>query len=94
LLKASISLRPADRATLTAQVPVITVGSDTFPAFFSTSSGVRSPERCDDLAVIAATLHASTQLGLRNGAYDTESLDVCHTQTFTSRSFHLSRQVY
>ncbi len=52
----------------TASVPVITFGSDFFPAFYSRSSGVASPLRLDTAQDIAAFLAAKWRLGLGGGA--------------------------
>ncbi len=51
----------------TLGVPVISVGSDDFPSFYSRSSGFRSPLRLDDPARIAAAMKAKWELGLAGG---------------------------
>jgi Uncharacterized enzyme involved in pigment biosynthesis len=51
----------------TLGVPVISVGSDDFPSFYSRTSGFRSPLRLDDAATIAATMKAKWALGLAGG---------------------------
>lgn len=51
----------------TLGVPVISVGSDDFPSFYSRSSGFRSPLRLDDPAQIAAAMKAKWDLGLAGG---------------------------
>lgn len=51
----------------TLGVPVISVGSDDFPSFYSRSSGFRSPLRLDSAAEIAATMKAKWGLGLAGG---------------------------
>ncbi|HOC12594.1 MAG TPA: pseudouridine-5'-phosphate glycosidase [Propionicimonas sp.] len=51
----------------TLGVPVISVGSDEFPSFYSRSSGFRSPLRLDAAAEIAAAMHAKWDLGLAGG---------------------------
>jgi pseudouridylate synthase len=51
----------------TLGVPVITVGSDDFPSFYSRSSGYRSPLRLDDAADVAAAMRAKWALGLAGG---------------------------
>jgi pseudouridylate synthase len=51
----------------TLGVPVITVGSDDFPSFYSRSSGFRSPLRLDSAAEIAAAMRAKWDLGLAGG---------------------------
>ena len=51
----------------TLGVPVISVGSDDFPSFYSRSSGFRSPLRLDGPAQLAATMRAKWELGLAGG---------------------------
>lgn len=51
----------------TLGVPVISVGADDFPSFYSRTSGFGSPLRLDDAATIAATMKAKWALGLAGG---------------------------
>lgn len=51
----------------TLGVPVITVGSNDFPSFYSRSSGFTSPLRMDTPAGIAAAMKAKWGLGLAGG---------------------------
>lgn len=51
----------------TLGVPVITVGQDEFPAFWSRSSGLVSPLRLDTAAAIAAAHVTRARLGLPGG---------------------------
>lgn len=51
----------------TQGVPVVTVGSDDFPAFYSRESGHKSPFRADSAAEIAAICRAKWQMGLTGG---------------------------
>ncbi|MBB5755072.1 pseudouridine-5'-phosphate glycosidase [Prosthecomicrobium pneumaticum] len=51
----------------TEGVPVVTVGQDGFPAFWSRESGLPSPLRIDDAAGIAAFAAARRRLGLAGG---------------------------
>lgn len=51
----------------TLGVPVVTVGSDDFPSFYSRSSGFRSPLRLDSAAEVAAAMRAKWDLGLAGG---------------------------
>ena len=48
-------------------VPVIAVGQDSFPAFWSRSSGLKAPLRLDDPAQIAAAHRMRAALGLPGG---------------------------
>lgn len=51
----------------TLGVPVITVGSDDFPSFYSRSSGFGSPMRLDAPAEVARAMKAKWELGLAGG---------------------------
>lgn len=51
----------------TLGVPVISVGSDDFPSFYSRSSGFRSPLRLDSASRIAQAMKAKWDLGLAGG---------------------------
>ena len=51
----------------TLGVPVIAVGQDDFPAFWSASSSLRAPLRMDDAEAIARAHHMRGQLGLPGG---------------------------
>jgi pseudouridine-5'-phosphate glycosidase len=51
----------------TLGVPVVAVGTDEFPAFWTRASGFRAPLRCDTAAEIAATMRAAWSLGLPGG---------------------------
>ena len=51
----------------TKGIPVITIGQNEFPSFYSRKSGFNSPLRLDNFEEIAAMLQAKWQMGL-NGA--------------------------
>jgi pseudouridine-5'-phosphate glycosidase len=51
----------------TKGIPVITIGQDEFPSFYSSKSGFMSPLRSDDVEEIANMLQVKWQMGL-NGA--------------------------
>ena len=51
----------------TAGVPVITYGTDMFPAFYSRESGFTGECRIDDTTKIADLIRTKEQLGLRGG---------------------------
>ena len=51
----------------TKGIPVVTIGQDEFPSFYSRKSGFKSPLRLDDVEEIAAMLNTKWKLGL-NGA--------------------------
>ncbi|KAI8990513.1 indigoidine synthase A-like protein [Trametes punicea] len=53
----------------TLGVPVISYGpTDDFPAFYTRSSGFKSPWRIDDPVTAAHIIHTQKQLGMSNGA--------------------------
>ena len=51
----------------TQGVPVITVGQDSFPAFWSRTSSLKSPLRMDSAAQIASAHKTRIMMGLRGG---------------------------
>ena len=51
----------------TKGIPVVTIGQDEFPSFYSSKSGFRSPLRIDDLNEVAAMLYTKWQMGLNGG---------------------------
>ena len=51
----------------TLGVPVVTIGSDEFPSFYSRSSGFASPLRLEEPAEVAATMRAKWSLGIAGG---------------------------
>jgi len=51
----------------TKGIPVVTIGQDEFPSFYSSKSGLNSPLRLDSVDEIAAMINTKWQLGL-NGA--------------------------
>jgi pseudouridine-5'-phosphate glycosidase len=51
----------------TLGVPVLGVGTDEFPSFYSRTSGHRAPMRADSAAEVAAVMHAQWELGLTAG---------------------------
>lgn len=51
----------------TQRVPVITAGSDDFPAFYARRSGLRTPQRLDTPAEIAAAIALHEALGAGTG---------------------------
>lgn len=48
----------------TKGIPVVTIGQDEFPSFYSAKSGYKSPLRLDTAKEIAQLLHTKWQLGL------------------------------
>lgn len=65
--KAILDLPKTLEVLETLGVPVITVGQDEFPAFWSRSSGMASPLRLDDPAQIAAAAKVRADIGLPGG---------------------------
>ncbi len=51
----------------TSSVPVLVVGSDEFPSFYSRSSGFAAPARVDSAEEVAAVMGAARGLGLSSG---------------------------
>ena len=52
----------------TAGVPVLAFGTDRFPAYETSDSGLRAPRRVDDVESLAATLRAHWAVGMSTGA--------------------------
>jgi len=65
--KAILDLPKTLEVLETLGVPVIAVGQDELPAFWSRSSGLRAPLRMDDPALIAASHRMRAALGLPGG---------------------------
>ncbi|MCB1388382.1 MAG: pseudouridine-5'-phosphate glycosidase [Rhodobacteraceae bacterium] len=65
--KAILDLPKTLEVLETLGVPVIAVGQDDLPAFWSRSSGLRAPLRLDDAASIAAAHKMRGALGLKGG---------------------------
>lgn len=65
--KAILDLPKTLEVLETFGVPVIAVGQDDLPAFWSRSSGLKAPLRLDDPALIAAAHRTRAALGLKGG---------------------------
>jgi pseudouridylate synthase len=65
--KAILDLPKTLEVLETLGVPVIAYGQDNFPAFWSASSGIKSPLRMDSAAEIAAAHRMRARLGLPGG---------------------------
>lgn len=65
--KAILDLPKTLEVLETLGVPVIAVGQDDLPAFWSRSSGLKAPLRMDDPAEIAASHRMRARLGLAGG---------------------------
>ena len=61
--KSILDLRLTMEYLETHCVPVISYRSDEFPAFYCRSSGIRSPHRLDDEAMVARTVECHWALG-------------------------------
>jgi pseudouridine-5'-phosphate glycosidase len=48
----------------TKGIPVVTLGQDAFPSFYSSESGHKTPLRLDDSGSIAKLMHSKWQMGL------------------------------
>jgi pseudouridine-5'-phosphate glycosidase len=65
--KAILDLAKTLEVLETLGVPVIGYGTDALPAFYSRTSGLAAPLRCDTAAEIAAVMAAKWALGLGGG---------------------------
>lgn len=77
----------------TRGVPVIGYRTDTFPAFFSTSSGLPLPARCDTPEEIAALLIAQDRLGFATGTLIANPIPVQHALPFDEMDAVIERAV-
>ena len=66
--KAILDLPATLEVLETHMVPVVCVGTDEFPAFYSRQSGLKAPLRLDSASDIAAMLKAQDRLSLNAGA--------------------------
>jgi pseudouridine-5'-phosphate glycosidase len=48
----------------TLGIPVVTIGQDEFPSFYSSKSGFKSPLRMEDVDEVASMMHAKWTMGL------------------------------
>jgi pseudouridine-5'-phosphate glycosidase len=62
----------------TAGVPVITLGQQAFPSFYSNASPFETPMRLDDTNAVARLLHTKWTLGLSGSVLIANPLDVAH----------------
>ncbi|WP_340560939.1 pseudouridine-5'-phosphate glycosidase [Streptomyces sp. GSL17-111] len=76
--KSVLCVRPTLEYLETLGVPVIGYRCADFPAFYCRSSGLRNPQRMDDLADIARALRTHWDLGLPGGALVTTPVDEAH----------------
>ena len=74
--KAILDLPKTFEVLETLGVPVITVGQDEIPAFWSRSSGMTSPLRLDTAAAIAKAQMMRTDMGLSGGQLVTNPIPV------------------
>ncbi|TMI65253.1 MAG: pseudouridine-5'-phosphate glycosidase [Bacteroidetes bacterium] len=76
----------------TKGIPVVTVGQDEFPSFYSRKSGFSSPLRLDTANEFARMLHTKWQLGLNgsvliaNPVPATEEIDASEMETHISKA--------
>jgi pseudouridine-5'-phosphate glycosidase len=77
----------------TLGVPVVTVGSDDFPSFYSRSSGFRSPLRLDTAAEVAAAMRAKWELGIHGGVIVADPIPVADEIPEAEISILISRAV-
>jgi pseudouridylate synthase len=76
----------------TKGIPVVTVGQDEFPSFYSRKSGFSSPLRLDTANELAHMLHAKWRLGLKgsvliaNPVPATEEIDASEMETHINKA--------
>src|SRR5436189_1011982 len=76
----------------TKGIPVVTVGQDEFPSFYSRNSGLSSPLRLDTANEFARMFHTKWQLGLNgsvliaNPVPATEEIDASEMETHISKA--------
>ena len=75
----------------TKGVPVVTVGQDIFPGFFSRDSGFPSPLRIDDPETIVGILRVKWELGLRGAVLIANPIPVEHEIPFSQMEGIISR---
>lgn len=73
--KALLDLPKTLEVLETRGVPVICYRSDTFPAFWSRSSGLRAPLRLDSAAAIAGAIRVQRALGFTSGTLVANPVD-------------------
>lgn len=66
-IKSILDIRLTLEYLETKGIPVVTIGQDEFPSFYSSKSGFKSPLRLDNLNDVALMLHTKWQMGL-NGS--------------------------
>lgn len=77
----------------TLGVPVVTIGSDDFPSFYSRSSGFRSPLRLDEPGEVAAAMRAKWSLGLAGGIVVANPIPVADEIPESEISILISRAI-
>ena len=76
----------------TKGIPVVTVGQDEFPSFYSRKSGISSPLRLDTANEFACMLHTKWQLGLNgsvliaNPVPASEEIDAAEMETYINEA--------
>lgn len=76
----------------TKGIPVVTIGQDEFPSFYSSKSGFASPLRLDTADEIAGILHTKWQLGLNgsvliaNPVPAAEEIDTAEMETYINKA--------
>ena len=75
----------------TKGVPVVTVGSDTLPAFWSRDSGLRSPLRLDDAHSIVRFHHARHHVGTTGGMLIANPVPEAHEIPRAEMEVHIAK---
>eukprot|EP01012_Entosiphon_sulcatum_P024578 TRINITY_DN2974_c0_g1_i1.p1 TRINITY_DN2974_c0_g1~~TRINITY_DN2974_c0_g1_i1.p1 ORF type:complete len:324 (+),score=45.18 TRINITY_DN2974_c0_g1_i1:45-1016(+) len=77
-IKSILDIPKTLEALETQGVPVVTLGSDEFPAFFTATSGCPTPTRLDTPAECARLIHQAASLGLLTGTLITVPIPAEH----------------
>lgn len=73
----------------TLGIPVVTVGSDDFPSFYSRKSGYASPLRLDDAGAIADMLQTKWSLGLQGSVLIANPVPSAYEVPFEQMEEHI-----
>ena len=78
----------------TKGIPVVTIGQDEFPSFYSRKSGFTSPLRLDSLDEVAAMLHTKWQMGLNGAVLIANPLPEDEEISFEEMEVHIQKALH
>jgi len=78
----------------TKGIPVVTIGQDEFPSFYSRKSGFTSPLRSDNLDEVAAMLHTKWQMGLNGAVLIANPLPEDEEISFEEMEVHIQKALH